>query len=156
MLPVEWAKLDVLSYPLFLDLDGEHVSSRKNYEDLRKDTGGAKRIYRHEPILVWLYERNRGSCWSFVSMNSVGGKRFKCCRCERSCDAVISITLVKGGPVHPLLKEIGKEALKYLSLAFRGAKCLNPNCSWQAGCRPVWLTPLSVCEFVSPWTKAFC
>jgi len=41
------------------------------------------------------------------------------CSCRKELDATISLPLGKKGPVYPMLKEVLKEALKPLSLAFR-------------------------------------
>ena len=43
------------------------------------------------------------------------------CRCHKKLwDGIISFPFVKDSPVYPMLKVIRKEALKHLSLAFRG------------------------------------
>ncbi len=44
---------------------------------------------------------------------------FKCCCHKELWDGIISFPFLKDGPVCPMLKEIRKEALKHLSLAFR-------------------------------------
>lgn len=79
-------------------------------------------IYQHESPLVWLHENNCRSCLLFVFMNSQ-----MMCHCKFGClnelwDGIISCPFVKGGSVHPMLKEMGNEALKLPSFEFRACR----------------------------------
>lgn len=77
-------------------------------------------------ISIGLYENNMRSIL-FVFMNGGMVRRFACCGCKEIWVGIISIPLVKGGPVYPTLKEIRKDILVHLSLTFRSFKPLS---SW--------------------------